>query len=438
VVTEPAAVTEPAGVSAPLRRRDGVALRGNDWSVLDGRRPATPPSVSVIVAHYEQQAELDRTLLALRRQVHPADRLEVIVVDDGSAVPPRVPEGVTLIEQDDRGFRLAAARNAGARVATGRILVFLDADTVPSPSYVADLTRLPALAPDVVAVGRRRHADLAALDADQRVEEAAEAVALPSPAWLDHAYATSRNLLDADDRSYRFVIGAVIACDAEFFRETGGFDETFTEYGGEDWEWAARAWRHGGVLAHVPTAVAWHDGPEQSERSEATRARKNAEALRLARLVPTPGSGLRGLRSDAADLAIEAAAGVSDSTGAAWLVALDSAAADLPLAAVPGDGRSRERVRVTVRIQRPLLVSPGALAAALHRVDREGLGSLTIVGPDGAELALVQTARATARARRWGRDDLFDAVRERVPGVDPLPDDVDVEAYLGGWLRPTR
>jgi GT2 family glycosyltransferase len=411
-----------------------VPLTGNDWSVLDGRLPVEPPTVSVIVAHFEQPAELRRTLLALRRQDHPADRLEVIVVDDGSAEPPAVPEGVQLIVQEDRGFRLAAARNVGAERATGRVLCFLDADTAPEPSYVRELTRLPALAPDVVTVGRRRHADLAALDADAAVERGAPAVELPSPRWLDDAYSASRDLLDADDRSYRFVIGAVIAADAGFFRQTGGFDESFTEYGGEDWEWAYRAWLRGAALAHVPAAVAWHDGPEQSERGEATMARKNAEAMRLARLVPAPGSGWHGLRSPAADIAVELSSDGAALGHPAWLVALDSVARELPLAAVPGDGRSRETVRVTVRILRPLLVSPGALRSALDRVAREGLGSLTILGPGDRELCTITTTRAMNRARRWGRDDLFPSARSGVPGVSELADGVDVEAYLGGWL----
>ena len=34
----------------------------------------------------------------------------------------------------------------------------------------------------------------------------------------------------------------------EFFGEVGGFDESFTEYGGEDWEWAHRAWQAGALL----------------------------------------------------------------------------------------------------------------------------------------------------------------------------------------------
>ena len=113
----------------------GIALAGNDWSVLDGLRPDTPPLVSVVVAHYRQSDDLARTLAALGGQSHPADRLEIIVADDGSPRPPELFAGIRLVRQADEGFRLAAVRNLGAAAATGDVLVFLDADTVPEPEF---------------------------------------------------------------------------------------------------------------------------------------------------------------------------------------------------------------------------------------------------------------------------------------------------------------
>lgn len=425
--------------SAASRPR-GIALPRNEWDRLDGVRPDEPPLVSVIIAHYEQQSQLDRTLLALRRQDHPPERLEIIVVDDGSITPPTVPDGVILIVQEDRGFRLAAARNAGVARASGRILCFLDADTAPEPSYLTELTRLPALAPDVVTVGRRLHAVFDEVDADARIEVVAPLTALPAPRWLDDAYARSRNLLDADDRSYRFVIGAVVACSAELFDASGGFDESFDRYGGEDWEWAYRAWLAGAVLAHVPTAIAWHDGPEWSGRPEAALARKNEESVRLAELIPVPGSGPRGLRGRFADVLVSVPDGVTapeEVTGwdAAWFVTLDSLAEALPLAGLPGVDASSAKCRILVDVLRPLRVRGSALAEAVVRLGAESLGSLEVVdADDGEPLCVVRSTRAAARASRWGQDDLFERASVVLPGAAALdPAAVDVEAYLGGW-----
>ena len=427
-------------MSVPGRRTApaGVALPGNRWDLLDGVVPDSPPRVTVVVAHYDQQAELDRTLHALARQDHPADRTEVVVVDDGSPRPPRVPDGVRLVRQADRGFRLAAARNLGAAHARGDVLVFLDADTTPEPAYLRELTRLPALAADAVTVGRRRHADLAGTPADDPVERLGPAHALPEPAWLVDAYRRSRDLLDADDRSYRYVIGATIACTRAFFAETGGFDEGFTSYGGEDWEWAYRAWLAGAVLAHVPAAVAWHDGPDWSGRGDvASRAAKNAETLRLADLVPVPGSRPRGLAPARVDVVVRAPG--PPASAAQRFVGLDSVCAAVPGAvAVDPDGPDPadprfDRVRVEVVLEQPVLARGAAVADAVARVTAEGLREVALRDPAGGLLLRVLSRRARARCRRWGDDALFPAVAVTTSDVVALPDEPDLEAYLGGW-----
>ena len=62
-------------------------------------------------------------------------------------------------------------------------------------------------------------------------------------------------------------ISAVLACGRRLFEELGGFDPRFVGYGGEDWEFAFRAFNAGAVLVHEPRAVAWHDGPDQGARA---------------------------------------------------------------------------------------------------------------------------------------------------------------------------
>jgi GT2 family glycosyltransferase len=445
-------VTRSVDLGPAPRPGRGRALPGNRWDLLDGETPPAPPSVTVVVAHYRQQAQLDRTLLALSRQDHPASRLEVVVVDDGSPEAPRVPDGVRLVVQEDRGFRLAAARNLGASVADGEVLCFLDADTVPEPGYVRELTRLPALASDVVTAGRRRHAALGEAPEEARVERIAPALELDEPGWLRRAHADSRDLLDADDRSYRFVIGAVTACSADLFADTGGYDEGFTRYGGEDWEWAYRAWLAGGVLAHVPTAVAWHDGPEWSGRDLADRQRaKNAETLLLADLVPVPGSRGRGLRGRHADVAVH---GPTSGGDAARFVCLDSIAAELPEASVTAggavgagagpdgraldgralDGRSLDRVRVDVVVEgAPVRVRDGELRRAVDELDGRGPGSITYVDDTGAPLLTVASRRAAVRRRRWDDDGLSEGVVRHSASIARLDDEPDVEGYVGGW-----
>ncbi|WP_233549576.1 glycosyltransferase family 2 protein [Cellulomonas rhizosphaerae] len=413
------------------------AVPQNRWDLLDGLRPDPLPPVSVVIAHYEQPRQLTRTLAAVRAQDYPADLLDVVVVDDGSRTPPSVPDGVRLERQPDRGFRLAAARNLGVAAARHDLVVQLDADTAPEPGYVRAITRLPALAPDCVTVGRRRHALFDHVATTLPVERVGPTVEVAEPRWLRDAYARSRNLLDADDRSYRYVIGAVTAFSRSMFEAAGGYDETFTSYGGEDWEWAYRAWLAGGVFAHVPDAVAWHDGPDAAGRLDDPGdglAARNDETLRLAELIPLPGSGPRGHVPAHVDILVRLPGGLDAATR--FLLA-DQVLADLPHAAVEGEAsaarRIVDRVRIDVDVLAPHLLRAGALRRSVDRVGTEQLGALLIADEAGVPCVRVTSRRAAARRARHDRPGLSPEVEVRTADCRVLGSAPDLAAYLGGW-----
>lgn len=418
---------------------------GNRWDELDGVEPDVLPRVSVIVAHYDQPAELARTLHALSVQDYPRELLEIVVADDGSPDEISVPEGVILVRQDDEGFRLAAARNLGVRASSGEVLCFLDADTAPEPGYVRAITRLPALLPEALTVGRRRHADLRGIAPDVPIVDAASGRELPEPAWLSEQYARSRNLRDADDRSYRFVIGAVVACSRRLFDDVGGFDESFTAYGGEDWEWAHRMWQAGAVLAHVPGAVAWHDGPEWAGRDGSGLERANAQTMRLVSSIPVAGSAPRGLLSHTPDLVVRLR---GSHTPEALFVAVDSLLAAFPLARVVLDagsivpvddpriivGPTEPDARVTWVLDRPIVVlEPRWIAERVAGLGTGDVGTVELQGPDGAGLGVLRSRRAAHRAERWGTEEGFATERIDAPGIRPLRPSPRVEAWVGGW-----
>jgi GT2 family glycosyltransferase len=433
---------------------------GNDWSLLDSQVPVEPPRVSVVVVHFEQHDDLARTLAALAAQTHPADRLEVVVVDDGSATPPSVPPGVTLLVQEDRGFRAAAARNAGVAASTGSVLCFLDADTAPEPGYVEALTRLPALAPEAVTVGRRRHADLPPFAGSGiAVAQAAAGRELPEPRWLREAYAGSRDLLEADERSYRYLIGAVLCCSRWFFDEIGGFDEAFVEYGGEDWDWAHRAWVAGAILAHVPEAVAWHNGPDAALREgDPARAgeKKNGETLALLSRITVPGATGRAVASARPDVTVLLPAGdpaqvyrtadtLLRALPTAVLVAADEASARL----LGHDSRVTGDRSGAVGVARTLVDVPSAfgvaeadsehfgrlLSEAAARVGRGTLGAVEVVSSRAPFSLTLTSSRLLARRSRWGNDPGWRTERLTAP-ILALDPQADLAAYLGGWGDP--
>jgi glycosyltransferase involved in cell wall biosynthesis len=100
--------------------------------------PASPATVSVVVAAYNEEKHVGRLLASLRGQTHPPT--EVVVADDGSRdrtaeIAERM--GATVMRLPRRGP--AVARNTAARIANGDILVFLDGDMECAPEFIERL-----------------------------------------------------------------------------------------------------------------------------------------------------------------------------------------------------------------------------------------------------------------------------------------------------------
>ena len=107
-----------------------------------------PDLITVVVPTHNMGSLLAETLLALAAQEDP--RFEVIVVDDGSTDP----ESLAILDDLRTGdlgprFRfvrqenagVCAARNHGASLGNGEILVFVDADNLPLPHMLPTMRR---------------------------------------------------------------------------------------------------------------------------------------------------------------------------------------------------------------------------------------------------------------------------------------------------------
>jgi glycosyltransferase involved in cell wall biosynthesis len=203
------------------------------------------PYVSVIVPTYRRPQALTACLLALGAQDYPAERFEVIVVDDGGGLPDPDPRHGPLrlrtLHQPNAGP--ASARNAGAARADGVVLAFTDDDCRPAPDWLRRIVA-PVHHDDRTLCGGRT---LNALAGDPW--------ATASQLLVDYLYETF-NSGRSDGPS--FFTSNNMAMTAVRFRELGGFDTRFRRAAGEDRDLCDH-WIHaGGTLQYAPDAVVHH------------------------------------------------------------------------------------------------------------------------------------------------------------------------------------
>ena len=201
-----------------------------------------------MIPTYGRPRQLADCLWSLARLDYPRDRLEVLVVDDGSPVPLddavltpfRSQLRVTLIRQANAGP--AAARNAAADRATGEYLAFTDDDCLPEPGWLRTLAGVWAESPDSMVGG------LTLNGAPNLYSETSQLI-------VDVVY----RHYNADPADAHFIASNNMALPARTFRDVGGFDPSFRA--AEDRDLCDR-WRHRGKrIVYVPGAVVHHQRP---------------------------------------------------------------------------------------------------------------------------------------------------------------------------------
>jgi glycosyltransferase involved in cell wall biosynthesis len=222
-----------------------------------------PPRVSVIIPTYNRCELLRDQLAQLTQQGLPATEFEVIVADDGSSDDTRaVTESfadrlrLTYHFQEDLGNRVGTARNAGARLATAPILIFLDTGPLFGRDFVAQHLALHADQSRHRAVVGYAHgynpektmtwvsAEVARLGPEETVARYAD-----DPEFRDVRYDLFQEIdFDLTRRlaPWQLFFTLNVSVRADDFRATGGFDEAFNGWwGAEDLELGYKLFRDG-------------------------------------------------------------------------------------------------------------------------------------------------------------------------------------------------
>ncbi|MDY7080754.1 MAG: glycosyltransferase [Chloroflexota bacterium] len=201
--------------------------------------PRPPIPVSVVIPAYNSAGTLPACLRALQNQTVPADQYEVILVDDGSTdgtAEVARDFGIQVISQPNAGQ--ASARNRGAKVAQGDLLLFTDADCAPAPDWIERMAAAFA-DPDVAGakgIYRTRQREFVARFVQVEYEDKCDR--MRNQETID--------FVDTYSAGYR----------RDLFLSSGGFDASFRI--DEDQELSFRLAKAGHRLVLVPEAWVFH------------------------------------------------------------------------------------------------------------------------------------------------------------------------------------
>ncbi|GAA5021549.1 glycosyltransferase [Actinopolymorpha pittospori] len=275
----------------PGAERDGQPrIRRNDHSILSAPELGQwEPrlTVSVVIPAYGRQDKLDLTLASLAAQTYPSHLMQVIVVDDGSDPPLRLPEiapeNTTLIPSAPGGWGAGHALNTGVQAADGEVIHRLDADMLLHRDHVEASMRWHHLADYLVVIGYKRFVDygadphsphdvhnaVAAGDADKLFD-----LDQTHPSWIETVIDATDGLRSADAGAYRVGTGQTISFTHRLWDACGGADTELIR--GQDVEFSFRAAQAGAVFVPDPQARAFHLGLSEmlTRTAEGTRFRE--------------------------------------------------------------------------------------------------------------------------------------------------------------------
>lgn len=198
--------------------------------------------LAIVTCFGEPDAAITRTLHALLRQSRPPEQL--VLVDDASPVPPRLPEDLRervrlLALVANRG--LSAARNAGASVRDSEYLLFVNCDVLLAENWICLALKFMDEHPEAGAAGGavvpRRGRPAIRRWRLQHIETRVHRVPPPAPTKV------------------RWIVGHAMCIRRSAFERVGGFDERYRR-AAEDADLCARLAACGVDVYHLPQLCA--------------------------------------------------------------------------------------------------------------------------------------------------------------------------------------
>ncbi len=188
------------------------------------------PCVSVVLTTRNEAANIVSCLESVHNQSYPSDKIEIIVVDNGSNDETKTLAQKFTEKVFDKGPERSAQRNFGIRAGTGKYALYLDADMTLTQHVIRDCVE--------------------ALEADQGVVAAHISEIIMGTRFFSRVRRFERGFYDAT------VIDCVRFFRRDAFETTGGFDESMS--GPEDWD-LDKKFRQTGNTVLVKTPIHHHE-----------------------------------------------------------------------------------------------------------------------------------------------------------------------------------
>jgi len=202
------------------------------------------PKASIVIPAFNAAPTIEKAILACLAQSYPKDKLEIIVVDDGSSdntaeIIKRHP--VKYIFQENSGP--AKARNTGWKSSAGDVVCFTDADCQPEKEWVLKL------------VGKFTDEEIAAVAGSYGIVNSNSL-----KAGCIHEEIIQRHLKMPE---FIRVFGSYnVAMRRDILEKLGGFEEGFPQASGEDNDLSYRILQHGFKIYFAKDVLVYHYYPQ--------------------------------------------------------------------------------------------------------------------------------------------------------------------------------
>ncbi len=203
------------------------------------------PNVSIIMPHYNQNDALEKCVASLKQQSYPLDKIEIIIVDNGSKKLPEIKNDVfkNLVVMEEFIPGPGPARNAGVGRSKSEFLFFIDTDCIADSDWVRS---------GVAILGSN---EAAILGGDVKIAN--------SGSDNMHSIEAYENVFAFQQETYINKKGFSVTCNLATSRVT--FDQVGLFPGidvSEDRAWGAQALSKGFNFSYCPDMIIYHPARE--------------------------------------------------------------------------------------------------------------------------------------------------------------------------------